>query len=86
MFFKLALALTLRLHDPTFELEQYTLPEWEAENSYTVQDWEQQESAVAYTTKDFARDLSARTCKCIVIKIWPSGQATQRTQACHCHE
>ena len=60
--FKLALTLTLRLHDPTIAFERYSVAEMEAEPApYTVTDWEEQPTP--YTAADFARAL-AETPKC----------------------
>lgn len=78
MFFKLALALTLRLHDPTLALNHYSTAEMEAEPApYTTDDWTEQptpytaddlkEQPTSYTAKEFATaliDMPKCTCTC----------------------
>jgi hypothetical protein len=55
---KIALALWLRLHDPTDTAPRYTLADLKADNPYTLRDY--MDRPRPYTDQEFARALDAQ--------------------------
>jgi hypothetical protein len=55
---KVALALWLRLHDPTDAAPRYTLADLKADNPYTLRDY--MDRPPLYTDQEFAQALDAQ--------------------------